>query len=137
MNITLRDAKHCEIDPLKRLYESVEWKAYTRKPDAFMKMVRNSFDCIGAFDGKALVGLIRVLSDGAHILYIQDLLVMPKYQRKGIGRGLLEHVLTKYKHIRQKVLITDADSPSAHALYRACGLKAASDLKITCYVSMT
>ncbi len=37
-----------------------------------------------------LVGLLRLVGDGAYILYMADLEVHPDFQRKGIGRKLME-----------------------------------------------
>ena len=62
-----------------------------------------------------LVGVCRVLGDDASILYVQDILVDPDHQRRGIGRALLENVLDRYSHCRQKVLMTDT-APSKSIL---------------------
>ena len=43
---------------------------------------------VGAWEADALVGVCRVLSDDASILYVQDILVDPDHQRRGIGRAL-------------------------------------------------
>lgn len=48
---------------------------------------------IGAWDGPRLVGVVRVLSDGYTFSAIADILVDPQYQRRGIGRTLMQHAL--------------------------------------------
>lgn len=48
---------------------------------------------IGAWDGARLVGAVRVLSDGYTFSVIADILVDPDYQRRGIGRKLMQHAL--------------------------------------------
>ena len=53
----------------------------------------NSFLKIAAFEGKQLIGMVRVVGDGASVILIQDLLVRPEYQRKGIGSQLLRCIL--------------------------------------------
>lgn len=45
---------------------------------------------ITAYDGKMLVGCLRILSDGYYFGTITELLVLPKYQRQGIGSKLLQ-----------------------------------------------
>lgn len=45
---------------------------------------------ITAYDGKVLVGCLRVLSDGYYFGTITELLVLPQYQRRGIGSRLLQ-----------------------------------------------
>lgn len=51
--------------------------------------------------------MVRVLGDGVTIVFFQDVLVHSDYQRQGIGTSLMKHVLDKYKHVRQKALMTD------------------------------
>ncbi len=45
---------------------------------------------ITAYDGKMLVGCLRILSDGYFFGTITELLVLPKYQKQGIGSKLLQ-----------------------------------------------
>lgn len=44
---------------------------------------------ITAYDGKALVGCLCILSDGYYFGTITELLVLPAYQGRGIGSALL------------------------------------------------
>ena len=44
---------------------------------------------ITAYDGGRLVGCLRILSDGYYFGTITELLVLPAYQRRGIGSRLL------------------------------------------------
>ena len=44
---------------------------------------------ITAYDEKELVGCLRILSDGYFFGTITELLVLPKYQKQGIGSRLL------------------------------------------------
>ena len=43
-----------------------------------------------AYDGNRLVGCLRILSDGYFFGTITELLVLPDYQKKGIGSRLLQ-----------------------------------------------
>ena len=43
-----------------------------------------------AYDGGRLVGCLRVLTDGCFFGTITELLVLPAYQRRGIGSRLLQ-----------------------------------------------
>lgn len=45
---------------------------------------------ITAYDGSLLVGCIRILSDGYYFGTITELLILPKYQRQGIGSKLIQ-----------------------------------------------
>jgi GNAT superfamily N-acetyltransferase len=50
---------------------------------------------IGAWDGTRLVGSVRVLTDGYFFATIPEILVDPDYQRRGIGRRLMELALDR------------------------------------------
>ena len=45
---------------------------------------------ITAYDGERLVGCLRILTDGYFFGTITELLVLPAYQRQGIGSMLLQ-----------------------------------------------
>ncbi len=45
---------------------------------------------ITAYDDGKLIGCLRILTDGYFFGTITELLVLPKYQKKGIGSRLLE-----------------------------------------------
>ena len=45
---------------------------------------------ITAYDGERLVGCLRILSDGYFFGTITELLVLPAYQKQGIGSKLLQ-----------------------------------------------
>lgn len=45
---------------------------------------------ITAYDDKVLVGCLRILSDGYYFGTITELLVLPEYQKQGVGSRLLQ-----------------------------------------------
>ena len=45
---------------------------------------------ITAYDGERLVGCLRILTDGYFFGTITELLVLPEYQKQGVGSSLLE-----------------------------------------------
>lgn len=113
-------AKDLPLDAVLALYGAVEWLAYTKDPENLQRALEGSSTLVAAHDGKTLVGLARVVSDGASICYLQDILVLPSHHRSGIGRALAERALEQYPHVRQKVLITD-NEPQQKAFYEALG----------------
>ena len=66
------------------------------------------------------MGLARAVGDGSSILFLQDLLIRPEYQRRGIGRSLAEALLERYPQVYQVQLATDR-TPKNLAFYRALG----------------
>ena len=110
-----------------RLYASVGWTAYTDDPTALRNGFQNSLLSLAAYDGETLLGLIRVVGDGYTIIFVQDLLVHPAHQRRGIGSALLRDVLDRYAGVRQIELAAD-DTPETGAFYRALGFQALHDI---------
>ena len=85
---------------------------------------------IAAYDEDRLVGLIRVVGDGLTIVFIQDLLVYPHYQRQGIGRSLLQKTLERFKDIYQIQLATEQSDKNL-AFYRELGFRRQRDFDCT------
>lgn len=111
-----------------RLYDSVGWSAYTRDPALLMASLTGSHRVYTARTGSdEPVGLARTISDGATICYLQDILVQPSHQDRGIGRALMDRILADYGHVRQVVLLTD-DEPRQRAFYESHGLTEVHDV---------
>lgn len=100
---------------------------YTAAPDDLAAGFERSTFVVSARDGGQLVGIARCLSDDYSIFYLQDILVKPTHQRRGVGRELLEACLRRFDHVRQKVLITD-DEERQHRLYRSVGYREAGSI---------
>jgi GNAT superfamily N-acetyltransferase len=56
--------------------------------------LRNSAFKLTAKDGEKTVGLARVIRDGGYVVVVSDVIVLPEYQGKGIGRAMMEKVMT-------------------------------------------
>lgn len=110
------------FEKLRSLYDSVGWRAYTEGPAAsqLCQAIQNSTYVVSAWIGDRLVGLARGLSDDVSIFYLQDILVYPDYQGRGIGKALLKDCLNRFRHVRMKVLLTD-DRPEQLRFYESMG----------------
>ena len=109
------------------LYASVGWTAYTDDPAALRNGFANSLLTLAAYEEAELAGLIRVVGDGHTIVFVQDILVRPQFQRRGIGSALLQAVLNRYAGVRQIELLTD-DTPETVAFYRSMGFRELTEL---------
>lgn len=109
------------------LYASVGWTAYTDDPAALRNGFANSLLTLAAYEEAALAGLIRVVGDGHTVVFVQDILVRPQFQRRGIGSALLQAVLNRYAGVRQIELLTD-DTPETAAFYRSMGFRELTEL---------
>ena len=89
------------------LYKSVGWRNYYEHPKMLPKAYAASLCILGAYEDEKLVGILRAVGDGYSILFIQDILVYPEYQHRGIGTALVKAVLEQYPHVYQIELATD------------------------------
>ena len=133
MDFQIREYVCYEQDEVLTLYESVGWTGYTWRFEIMENAFAKSLKIYGAYVQDKLVGLIRAVGDGVTIVYIQDLLVHPSYQRMGIGKALMGKLLDEYKNVYQKVLTTD-DTEKTLAFYHHMGMKV--DHEIGCRVFM-
>jgi ribosomal protein S18 acetylase RimI-like enzyme len=104
------------------LYNENEWIAYINDKQSLFRGIKNSLDIIAAYDNGLLVGMIRTVGDRETIIYIQDILVLPQYQRRGIGTILLKRIIDKYKTVRQIVLATD-NTIKTSKFYESIGME--------------
>ena len=133
MDFQIREYVCYKQEEVLALYESVGWTGYTCRFEIMERAFAQSLKIYGAYLQDKLVGLIRAVGDGLTIVYIQDLLVYPSYQRMGIGKALMGRLLDDYKNVYQKVLTTD-DTEKTLAFYHHLGMKV--DEEIGCRVFM-
>ena len=114
-------------DELVSLYSSVGWSIYADDPHRLAGAIASSLAVVTARRSGELVGLARLVGDGLTIVYVQDTLINPADQRRGIGQELLRRLLEPYADVRQKVLITD-DEDAQRAFYESMGFVDTRDL---------
>ena len=119
-----------EVEALCSLYDAVGWSTYTREPERLLAAIEGAHFLVVAWEGDRLIGLARAISDDVSIAYVQDILVRPSHQGQGLGRRLLQAVLDRYPHVRQKVLLTD-DRPEQLRFYAALGFHNTRELRKT------
>lgn len=120
-------------EQIESLYNRNKWYAYTKNMPILINGIKNSLYVYCAYEKEHLIGLVRVIGDGHTIIYIQDILIDPLYQRKGIGSKLLQHVLEKYNHVRQVVLMSD-NTEKQKRFYKRNNFKDMSEINIVGFV---
>ncbi|MGU7949344.1 GNAT family N-acetyltransferase [Streptococcus suis] len=130
--ITYKQHPQLDFQAVLDLYASVGWTNYTDRPAMLQKALEHSLFVLAAFDGDCLVGLLRAVGDGHSIVFIQDILVLPTYQRQGIGRQLLEQAITHFSGIYQLHLLTD-NTEKTRSFYEAIGFTAVDSLDCVAY----
>lgn len=120
--IKISHSKYIPTPQLEVLYNDAGWTSYTRNIASLQKAIENSKEVFTAWKDDILIGLIRTLGDGETILYIQDILVLNDYKRKGIGKQLISEVLKLNENCRQFVLLTE-DRTETRSFYEALGFE--------------
>lgn len=123
------------LEEIVNLYRSVGWTNYLDRADVLESAFEHSLCVLGAYDGDSLVGFIRAVGDGQTIVFVQDIIVLPEYQRQGIGTLLLQAILDKYQDVYQLELLTD-NTEKTKAFYRSLGLTASDELGCLAFIRM-
>lgn len=89
---------------------------------------------MGAYDDNKLIGFIRCVGDGEHILVVQDLIVDPEYQKRGIGTYLFKTILQKYYQVRMFMAITDIEDIVDNKFYQTFNMKKLEDMNMVGYI---
>jgi len=117
--IDYRESKDVAIEAVLELYRANHWSS-ADKPQQLHQALRHSHSLVTAWDGETLVGLANAISDGFLVVYYPHVLVHPDYQRRGIGRELMERLLRRYKGFHQHAVLADK---TAVAFYERCGFE--------------
>ena len=131
----IREYGNFKLEEITNLYQSVGWTKYLERISVLEDAYANSLCVIGAYDNEKLVGIIRAVGDGLTIVFIQDIIVQPEYQRKGIGTKLLKAVMDKYSDVYQMELLTD-NTEKTKAFYRSVGFSASDDMGCVAFIRM-
>jgi aralkylamine N-acetyltransferase len=106
------------IEEIVDLYKTAGWWQESDGARAVIPlMIRGSFCFMVArsIDGR-IVGMARVISDGYSDAYIQDVVVLNNYRRRGIGRELVRR-LTQFCISRKIAWIGLIAEPGTQGLY--------------------
>ena len=128
--LTIRKQEIVKLEDVLHLYQAVGWTNYTNQPQMLEQALSHSLVIYLALDGDAVVGLIRLVGDGFSSVFVQDLIVLPSYQRQGIGSSLMKEALKDYKDAYQVQLVTE-ETERTLEFYRFMGFETLSTYDCT------
>ena len=128
--ITIKKQEIVKLEDVLHLYQVVGWTNYTHQPEMLEQALSHSLAIYVALDGDAVVGLIRLVGDGFSSVLVQDLIVLPIYQRQGIGSALMKEALEDYKDAYQVQLVTEQTEKNV-GFYRSMGFETLSTYDCT------
>jgi GNAT superfamily N-acetyltransferase len=87
------------------------------------KAFANTFFSVCILDeGKGIIGMGRVIGDNAIYLHIQDVIVHPEYQRKGVGKMIMDELMKYTEATAEKnTMIGLMCSKGREAFYKGFG----------------
>ncbi|MEE8577103.1 MAG: GNAT family N-acetyltransferase [candidate division Zixibacteria bacterium] len=85
-------------------------------PETHLKILKQSYMIELAIDSETeeIVGFVNAISDGILAAYLPLLEVLPAYQKRGIGRELIERILSRLDGLYMIDLTCDADLQSMY-----------------------
>jgi len=89
MNITYTNT--LTPDEYNTLRTAVGWVPIERSLAA--KGLENTAFLVCARDGAQAVGMARIITDYGYIVYVADVIVIPEYQGKGLGREIMSRIM--------------------------------------------
>ena len=128
--ITIKKQEIVKLEDVLHLYQAVGWTNYTNQPQMLEQALSHSLAIYVALDDDTVVGLIRLVGDGFSSVFVQDLIVLPIYQRQGIGSALMKEALEDYKDAYQVQLVTDQTERTL-IFYRSMGFETLSTYDCT------
>ena len=128
--ITIRKQEVVKLEDVLHLYDAVGWTNYTHQPQMLEQALSHSLATYLARDGEKIVGLVRLVGDGFSSVFVQDLIVLPSYQRQGIGSALMKEALGDFKDAYQIQLATEQTEKTL-GFYRSLGFETLSSYDCT------
>ena len=132
--IEFKEFDSSKIEEVKKIFKKESWNSYLNDDNKLIRAFDKSLYILGAFDGEKLVGLIRCVGDGEHVLVVQDLIVDKEYQKKGIGTDLFKTIMDKYSEIRMFMVITDIEDKVDNKFYQSFKLKKLAEKCMVGYI---
>ena len=109
-------------DEFNDLTEAVDWGR--RDNEIVKEALNNTLYSLCVYDGDKLIGYGRIIGDKTIFLYIQDVMVIPEYQEKQIGTGIMKELLRQieeYKKINPDIRTYLGASKGKEAFYEKFG----------------
>lgn len=110
------------VEEYNYLFDIVGWGSYP--VEISKKALSNNIYSVSIYDNDNIIGYGRLIGDGIIFLYIHDIMVKPDYQGKGIGKTIMQKLLSKVEELRKEnpdLLLYLGASKGKEDFYRKCG----------------
>lgn len=110
------------VDEYNNLTEAVGWGK--RENFIVEEALNNTLFSICVYDDEKLIGYGRIIGDKTIFLYIHDIMVIPEYQGRNIGRGIMQELLKqidRYKLVNPNIRTYLGASKDREGFYEKFG----------------
>lgn len=90
-SITISERKPL-VEEYIKLRRSIGWKVLQH--DKIEEGLNNSIYCVCIEDQGNIIGFGRIVGDSATVFYIQDIMVVPSYQKQKIGTLIMNKIMS-------------------------------------------
>jgi GNAT superfamily N-acetyltransferase len=118
------DKARLDVPAIKALLRATYW-ASDRTDEQFERVIKHSV-CFGLYHRGRQVGFARVLTDFAVFAYLGDVIVAPEHRGQGLGKWMVECILT---HPALDVTTQCLSTRDAHSLYERYGFQRSEYLR--------
>lgn len=73
-----------------------------REESVIEEAFTNTLYSISVYDGDNIVGYGRLVGDKTMVIYLQSIMIIPEYQRQGIGTEIINRLVDKVKEYKGK-----------------------------------
>ena len=109
-------------EEFNNLTEAVDWG--TRENKIIEEALKHTLYSLCVYDENKLIGYGRIIGDKTIFLYIQDIMVIPEYQGKKIGTGIMNNLIEKineYKKVNPEIRTYLGASKGKESFYEKFG----------------
>ena len=123
-NIIIEMVHDWPKEQIVELYKSGGWWEEHYDPDGLDALIKGSFAFAIAVDAPTglAIGMGRALSDGVSDAWLQDIVVLDAYRKRGVGRAIIKKLL---EHCQAKGLtwIGLVAEPGSKEFYKPLGFE--------------
>ncbi len=124
------------VDDFQNLHITLGWKFLDNK--LVKKSIKNSMIKVSCVENGKTIGIARVVGDGFTHGFLTDVIVLPDYQGKGVGKAMISYLLSRLqdyvnKNCDEFMLELTPTKDNAN-FYVKCGFKHKPEMMEGCYL---
>jgi GNAT superfamily N-acetyltransferase len=112
------DPERVDVAAVHRFVSEESYWAAGRALAVQERLIREATRVVGLYHDGAQIGFCRAIGDGAVVMYLADVYVLPEYRGRGLGVELLREMVERGPYAGVRWMLHTAD---AHDLYAKLG----------------